>query len=106
MYIWGLRGPYTTIWVRNRGFFSSEAEGRGRKKSEVEGPYRCIWPEKTPYLQYIYHLMLPDFDFLYDKRIKWTPSPKAFYLYCVQFTCGGERISEKFENIIGIGFIL
>ena len=77
MYIWGLRGPYTTIWSRNRGFFSSEAEGRGRKKSEVEGPYRCIWPEKTPYLQYIYHLMLPDFDFLYDKRIKWTPSPKA-----------------------------
>ena len=64
-----MRGPYTTIWPRNRGFISSEAKGRGRKKSEVKGSYRCIWPEKTPYLQYIFHIMLPDLEYVLVKYL-------------------------------------
>ena len=56
MYIRVCRGVYATIYPRNRGIFSSEAAGRGRKNAEVEGVYCCIDHEKAPYIQYISHL--------------------------------------------------
>ena len=48
--------PETEVYsFETEVIFSSEAAGRGRKNAEVEGVYCWIYPEKTPYIQYISH---------------------------------------------------
>ena len=48
MYIWGFERHLQRHGPETENFFHPRSKAEDEKKSQVEGPYRRIWPKKTP----------------------------------------------------------